>query len=515
MWYREAQQGRLNLDSQTGVENFRNELKSLITRSLVKNKLNPLEFVIDFKKLNELLQESSLKYYVDDISPMTMPLRIKTKAVGMFRARDKKMWLPVKYNSENYATVLHEVVHSIDPQNSTDYYSRLRKTNDFNKPYFRQNAERLAFFEQLDDFYSTEKLNKVLEIYYIKDKKKYPTVEIATKAFLEDLKNHMQNPVQSMLLNPSRMQSYLTAVNNGKGGYAAKLILESFDPINEEELRSKLKGVLKTPAQKDSITREYLAENLKRTNSKDTHYFDQLQKFFSNKYLETVKTLMPDYNSSVKPYNQSTSAYSVAAKSLIARYISLVDGVSLTKAQSTVDFLVFKKRDFFNKLVDTLRTLRVSLDENFNFQDPRWQILEPIVEVFLNEFITYMENPEAYKSSVSVNQKAVNKSINPYKAWQELVLSYKQKYKTPEAILTAIRKDNPTISIQIPNFASGQIFDKPFSIGNQSSKPFNQLDPKVQENIIYMINNNGSLPPGNDDIPNMSLNEVNKLKMQQ
>jgi hypothetical protein len=52
-------------------------------------------------------------------------------------------------------------------------------------------------------------------------------------------------------------------------------------------------------------------------------------------------------------------------------------------------------------------------------------------------------------------------------------------------------------------------------MGNQSSKPFNQLDPKVQENIIYMINNNGSLPPGNDDIPNMNLNEVNKLKMQQ
>jgi hypothetical protein len=515
MWYREAQQGRLNLDTQTGVENFRNELKSLITRSLVKNKLNPLEFVIDFKKLNELLQESSLKYYVDDISPMTLPLRIKQKAVGMFRARDKKMWLPIKYNSYNYATVLHEVVHSIDPQNSPDYYSTQRKIVDYDKPYFKRNSERLAFFEQLHDFYSAEKLNKILEIFYIKDKKKYPTVEIATKAFLEDLKNHLQNPVESMLLNPSRMQSYLQAVNGTKGDYSAKLILESFDPINEQELQSKLKGVLKTPNQKDVITRKYLAENLKRSNSEDTHYFNQLQKFFSNKYLQTAERLMPNYSSPAKPYNQSKSAYSVAAKSLIARYISLVDGVSLPKAQKTVDFLVFKKRDFFNNLVDTLRTLKVSLNEDLNFQDPRWQVLEPIVEVFLNEFITYMENPEAYKSSVSVNQKAVNKSMNPYKAWQELVLSYKQKYKTPTAILAAMRKDNPTISIQIPNFASGQIFDKPFSMGNQTSKPFNQLDPKIQENIIYMINNNGALPPGNDDTPNMNLNEVNKLRMQQ
>ena len=52
-------------------------------------------------------------------------------------------------------------------------------------------------------------------------------------------------------------------------------------------------------------------------------------------------------------------------------------------------------------------------------------------------------------------------------------------------------------------------------MGNQTSKPFNQLDAKVQENIIFMINNNGALPPGNADTPNMSLNELNKLKNQQ
>ena len=80
--------------------------------------------------------------------------------------------------------------------------------------------------------------------------------------------------------------------------------------------------------------------------------------------------------------------------------------------------------------------------------------------------------------------------------------------------LAAIKKDNPTISVQIPNFASGQIFDKPFSMGNQTSKPFNQLDAKVQENIIFMINNNGALPPGNDDTPNLNYNKIQELKMQ-
>ncbi len=146
---------------------------------------------------------------------------------------------------------------------------------------------------------------------------------------------------------------------------------------------------------------------------------------------------------------------------------------------------------------------------------PQAQLIEPAIEIAFNEFGKYLENPQAYKSSMSVNQKAVEQSINPYKAWQELVLSYKAKYKTPQAILAAFKKVNPSISIQVPNFAQGQLFDQPFSMGTQTSRTFNQLDPTVQQNIIYMINNNGALPPGNDNTPNMSLNELNKLKNQQ
>lgn len=145
---------------------------------------------------------------------------------------------------------------------------------------------------------------------------------------------------------------------------------------------------------------------------------------------------------------------------------------------------------------------------------PQAQLIEPAIEIAFNEFGKYLENPEAYKSS-NYNTKALDQSINPYKAWQELVLNYKAKYKTPQAILAAFKKENPTINIQVPNFAQGQIFNQPFSMGLQTSKPFNQLDPSVQQNIIYMINNNGALPPGNDNIPNMSLNESNKLRNQQ
>lgn len=145
---------------------------------------------------------------------------------------------------------------------------------------------------------------------------------------------------------------------------------------------------------------------------------------------------------------------------------------------------------------------------------PQAQLIEPAIEIAFNEFGKYIENPQAYKSSMSVNTKEVEKSLNPYIAWQELVLSYKAKYQTPQAVLAAFKKNNPTISIQVPNFAQGQVFNQPLSMGSQSSRPFNQLDPSVQQNIIYMINNNGALPPSSTT-PIMSPGESNKLRNQQ
>jgi len=146
---------------------------------------------------------------------------------------------------------------------------------------------------------------------------------------------------------------------------------------------------------------------------------------------------------------------------------------------------------------------------------PQAALIEPAIEIAFNEFGKYLENPQAYQSSMSINTKELQKSLNPYKAWQELILEYYAKQKTPQAVLAAFQKDNPTISIQVPNFANGQLFNEPFSMGYQRSKPFNQLDQKTKDNIIYMINNKGALPPTASDGPDMSYNELQKLKMQQ
>ncbi len=145
---------------------------------------------------------------------------------------------------------------------------------------------------------------------------------------------------------------------------------------------------------------------------------------------------------------------------------------------------------------------------------PQAQLIEPAIEIAFNEFGKYLENPQAYQSSMSVNTKAVEQSINPYKAWQDLILKYYASLETPQAVLAAFQKNNPTISIQVPNFAQGQIFNQPLSMGFQTSKPFNQLDPSVKQDIIYMINNKGALPPSSTT-PIMSPGESSRLRNQQ
>ena len=514
-----AQQGRLNLDKQTGIQDFRNELKSLIQQSLVRDNLlekeyytgNPLNFHIDYKKLNSLLQKSFLKFYVDyignvkEVYPDYYRSGLKVPEAVYY---NKKIWIPAEYSSKNLPIFLHEVVHSIDP--------RFIYNKDRLRPYYNRRSERLAHFEQLYDFFETEKIKKVLEIFYVKNKKKYPTSELAIKSFLDDLKNYLQNPSESMFFNPSRFHSYLLAVNeNSNSSIINELLENNYKPLNEVE-SNKLYGDVDPMSDKGKqLLKDFLKKHPERKESRDVHYFRQLSKFFTNVYTKVSNEIMPSYKPQTKPFNLSTTIKSEASKDWLVKYVSKLAKAPHETTAKALDYIIYYKRDLYNKFISTLRTLNVVLDETFNFQDPRWLVLEPIVEIFLNEFIKYLENPQAYKSSMKVDFKAVEQSINPYKAWQELVLSYKQKYKTPNAILAAFKKNNPTVSIQVPNFASGQIFDKPFSMGNQTSKPFNQLDAKVQEKIIFMINNNGALPPGNDDTPNMSLNELNKLKNQQ
>lgn len=422
MWYKQAQQGRLNLDTQTGVENFREELKALIGKSLVRNKLNPLQFVINFDKLNTLLKDSILYeddfvYSIQDIKKAIKLDPLAKDSRGRFIPESKQIFIPAVYDAKNYTTYLHEVVHSIDPvvkeEPGKSFKLKQEDAKDSQRLYYNRRDERLAFMENLHNFYSEEKLEKVLEIFYIKEKKKYPTRELATRAFMNDLKNYMQNPEQSILLQPSRFHSYMVAVNENSQKIDLLLMGSyNYKPLSAQESKEIFGDVKPNSLKGNEKLKEYLRKHPDRTEARDIQYYNQLKKFFTNVYLKTESKIMPNNSAPVRPFDASKTISLAASKNWLAKLWVKTDGIPLQTAQNWVDYLTYKRRDLYNNFLSTLGTLNIVLDESFNFQDPRWQLLEPIVELMLNELIKYLENPQQYKTDLQTDEQKIIKQLN-------------------------------------------------------------------------------------------------------
>jgi hypothetical protein len=422
MWYKQAQQGRLNLDTQTGVENFREELKALIGKSLVRNKLNPLQFVINFDKLNTLLRDSILYeddfvYSIQDIKKAVKLDPLAKDSRGRFIPESKQIFIPAVYDAKNYTTYLHEVVHSIDPvvkeEPGKSFKLKQENAKDSQRLYYNRRDERLAFMENLHNFYSEEKLEKVLEIFYIKEKKKYPTRELATRAFMNDLKNYMQNPEQSILLQPSRFHSYMVAVNENSQKIDLLLMGSyNYKPLSAQESKEIFGDVKPDSLEGNEKYKEYLRKHPDRTEPRDIQYYRQLKKFFTNVYLKTESKIMPNNSAPVRPFDASKTISLAASKNWLAKLWVKTDGIPLQTAQNWVDYLTYKRRDLYNNFLSTLMKLNIVLDESFNLQDPRWQILEPIVELMLNELIKYLENPQQYKTDLQTDEQKIIKQLN-------------------------------------------------------------------------------------------------------
>ena len=290
--------------------------------------------------------------------------------IGSFDGFEKKIYIPKKYNSKNLATYLHEVVHSIDPVTiGKSLKLKEEDAKDMARPYYSQSAERLANFENLDNFYSSEKFKKILETFYIRDKKKYPTTEIATKAFMDDMKNYFQNPKQSILFQTSRFHNYLVAVNNNFDEITP-LLANAFGPLNEQQL-NKIIGDLDPKSSKAGrLYIEYLKQNPTQVEPRDIKYYNQMQKFFTNIYNQRAKEIMPSYNPIAKPYNVNSSAKLQASKNWLVKYITKNSPkTSAEDVIQAIDYFIYQRRDLYNKFISTLRTLNIVLDESFNFQD--------------------------------------------------------------------------------------------------------------------------------------------------
>jgi hypothetical protein len=412
-----AQQGRLNLDKQSGVEKFREQFKLIFDASLVKNKYNPLEFVIDFNKLNKLAQETKLLKnvkFIADVREFNEKEKVKVKKYfggpvnALYDSRTQEMFLPRKFNSSNYSRTMHEIVHSFDPLIvKDDLYPA------FEKQFLKHNVvtEWLANFENLSEIYSPEKMNKIYEIFYLKDKKKYPTADIAKKAFLADLKSYMQNPTESILFSPSKFESYVSAVNDGYNK-TKEMLSDSFDRIPKNVLSNLLnKENGYTNEQINEFIHNYKKINRQRDDPRNKKYYSQLLKFFTNRYLQIQNQFLQSSNMQVFGNKSDWDINKNLVDSWLFKQLNKRFKVDQNKAQVGYAKFILFRRDLYNKFISTLRSLNIVLDESFNFQDPRWQLLEPVVEILLNEFIKYLENPEQYKINLQTDEQRTYKQL--------------------------------------------------------------------------------------------------------
>ena len=151
--------------------------------------------------------------------------------------------------------------------------------------------------------------------------------------------------------------------------------------------------------------------------------------------------------------------------------------------------------------------------KNIDFSDPRWQLIEPAIEIAFNEFGKYLENPSSYSSNLKPNIDEIKKFFSPILAWQELIKE-ELKTKSPKDLLKYFTNNNPSVSIQgptSPGLTKGINAGPLFEIGNINYR-FNDLSNKEKEDIIYMIKNGGNLPKSQSEIENEQREQMRKLQ---
>ena len=177
---------------------------------------------------------------------------------------------------------------------------------------FNNGKCEIKMFDFSGILFQNKNLRKVLEIFYIKDKKKYSSVEMATKAFMDDFKNYMQNPLESILYNPSRFHSYLVDVYGRDD--VSHLLSNATGPITPEEYKNIFGDLEPGDPRGDILWREFLINHPERRQQRDNQYIGQLRKFFTNVYLKNAPKFMPEYEPPVMPFNASQAIKSNTEK---------------------------------------------------------------------------------------------------------------------------------------------------------------------------------------------------------
>ncbi len=448
MWYREAQQGIMNLDRLfPGAEQaITNWLKNQVV--LLPSGPNEVYDKNGYFEFENVEIPEFLKKYVSRIDVTNL-----TGKQGEFNARTKVLTLPKRVSYNQYqnllSTVLHEIRHSIDPRNNNSSYMKMidqkyvdpKMVLDQIRDFFKYNNKIPTYDEVISKVISDKGINandyELIELY-----KKYyskSAYDIALNSIRTDYNLYLNNPIEhsSQLGDIARLLSKqnLDAVRN----YIKKTQGTNLTDI---QLRAHLKNGL-NPNSRDFEAYSQIIDQVSGNQgkslseivkgTKDPKWQEQYLKQVSNAVsvynkdnrfkglVRKENRMQPGVKSNPK-FNLEDNANAMKSRAAFFSKASQLEALAESNPKAWSRFIKFPMvsrmipknlSGIFKNIGTGSKALSQSLRQ-MPPQSPLWGLLEPALEFGLYQFGLYLENPSAYTLETPEQKtiKDLNAKIN-------------------------------------------------------------------------------------------------------
>lgn len=421
MWYKEAQQGVMNLDTKL-IQNA----EQLITNWISEWTTQVPEGLV-FEKNIEI--PPYLKKFIFNISH-----NVPKGAQGTFDPRTKTLYLPeILPKDQLYnliSTVLHEVRHSVDPRYNND-----KLMDKYRHQYYRADAIKK---EIIDYFAKYSKIPDYEEIIskLILDTNGNPnnsqnregwkesftksSYDIAFKSIFERRDLYLNNPMEhssqlgdiARLLSKQNLDAIRDYIKNIQG-----------TNLTDIQLRAHLKNGL-NPKSRDFEAYSQILQQVSGNEAsslsdivksiKDPKWQEQYLKQVSNavsvynkdnRFLGLVRKenlVQPGVKSNQK-FNLEDNANAMKSRAAFFSKSAQLESLAESNPRAWNKFInsTFAKRMISTKLYNVFKNIGTgskSLSQSLkglNINSPLWALLEPALEFGLYQFGLYLENPSA------------------------------------------------------------------------------------------------------------------------
>jgi hypothetical protein len=440
MWYREAQQGIMNLDTKL-IQNA----EQLITNWISEWTTQVPEGLV-FEKNIEI--PPYLKKFISNISH-----NVPEGALGTFDPKTKTLYLPEilpkNQLSNLISTVLHEVRHSVDPRYNNDklmdkyrhqyYRPNAIKTEIYN--YFAKNSKIPDYGEIISNYIinsggnpNNPEVRKIWEEGFTKS-----AYDVAYKSILQQRDLYLNNPIEhssqlgdiARLLSKKNLDAVRDHIKRIQG-----------TNLNDIQLRAHLKNGL-NPNSRDFEAYSQILQQVSGNQAsslsdivksiKDPKWQEQYLKQVSNAVsvynkdnrfkglVRKENRMQPGVKSNPK-FNLEDNANAMKSRAAFFSKAAQLESLAESNPRAWNKFInsTFATRMISTKLYNVFKNIGTgskSLSQSLkglNMNSPLWALLEPALEFGLYQFGLYLENPSAYNLETPEQKtiKDLNARIN-------------------------------------------------------------------------------------------------------